>query len=173
MRAPDIHRIFGIASHPGLCELLQGDCSIDDVIGATDDQTLHILTAGELDCSPHRLVGSNAFGLLVEKFRQTYDYIVIDTPPILAASESLLIASAADAAIVCVRRDFSRVDQVVEAYSRLQSAGVNTAGAVLNGVPMQTYAYRYGSYYYRTGRSERDSSIETNAALPSLPSDST
>jgi hypothetical protein len=47
-----------------------------------------------------------------------------------------------------VRRDYSRIDQVVHAFTRLRTAGVQTVGAVLNGVPARHYAYRYGSYYY-------------------------
>jgi Mrp family chromosome partitioning ATPase len=62
------------------------------------------------------------------------------------------MASAADAAILCVRRDFSRVDQVADAFARLGKAGVKTAGAVLNGIPARHYAYRYGAYYYNRDR---------------------
>jgi len=58
------------------------------------------------------------------------------------------MAKAADAAVLCVRRDYSRMDQVLHALSRLRTAGVQTVGAVLNGVPARHYAYRYGSYYY-------------------------
>jgi tyrosine-protein kinase Etk/Wzc len=88
-----------------------------------------------------------------------YENIIIDTPPILPASEALLMAGAADATILCVRRDFSRVDQVSESVKRLAASGVKVAGAVLNGVPTQHYAYRYGSYYYTKGR-------DTTAAEP-------
>jgi Mrp family chromosome partitioning ATPase len=60
----------------------------------------------------------------------------------------LIIARAADATVVCARRDFSRLDQVTEAYSRLRSAGVQVSGTVLNGITPSSYTYRYGSYYY-------------------------
>ena len=60
----------------------------------------------------------------------------------------MMIARRADATVVCARRDFSRIDQVTEAYTRLRAAGVCVAGTVLNGIPPSTYAYRYGSHYY-------------------------
>ena len=148
LRSPDIHRIFDVEHGPGLCEVLKQECPLAEAIDAKFGDTLHLLTAGELGDSPHRVFGNGGFAELIEKLRQDYDHIIIDTPPILAASESLLMASVADSAIVCVRRDFSRVGQVADAFARLQTAGVKTAGAVLNGVPFQQYAYRYGSYPY-------------------------
>ena len=87
--------------------------------------------------------------------KNEYDYILIDTPPILPASESLVMARAADAAVLCARRDYSRIDQVAEAHRRLEEAGVKAAGAVLNGIPSRNYAQRYGSYYYNRTRLPR------------------
>jgi polysaccharide biosynthesis transport protein len=148
MRSPDIHRIFEVDRAPGLSEVLRGECPVEEVIETGFSDTLHIITAGNLDMSPHRIMGDGNFAELLVKLRGTYDYIILDTPPILPASEALLMAKAADAAILCVRRDYSRIDQVVHAFSRLRTAGVQTVGAVLNGVPARHYAYRYGSYYY-------------------------
>jgi len=170
MRSPDIHRVFNVERGPGLCEVLKGECSSEEAIHTGFSEMLHVLTAGELDSSPHRLVGNNTFASLVEKLREKYENIIIDTPPILAASEALLIANVADAAIICVRRDFSRVDQVTDAFSRLQSAGVNTAGAVLNGVPLHAYAYRYGSYYYETRHNPK---VILDADVPPVSSEPT
>jgi Mrp family chromosome partitioning ATPase len=66
------------------------------------------------------------------------------------------MARAADAAVICVRRDYSRVDQVATAMTRLKATGVQTVGAVLNGIPPRSYAYRYGSYYYHAARPSRE-----------------
>jgi tyrosine-protein kinase Etk/Wzc len=148
MRSPDVHRIFDVDRGPGLSEVLQDECPVEEAIETGFSETLHLLTAGDLNISPHRVLGNNRFGALLKELGGMYDHIIIDTPPILAASEALLMASAADAAILCVRRDFSRLDQVGDAYARLMTAGVKTAGAVLNGIPARHYAYRYGSYYY-------------------------
>lgn len=146
-RSPDIHRAFDIDRGPGLVDVLQGRCSLEDAIEMEFSDSLHVLTAGCLDASPHRLLGPHEFGALLDKLKETYRYIVIDTPPILPASEALILAQAADAAVLCVRRDFSRLDHACEAYGRLRSAGVTIAGAVLNGIPARSYVYRYGSYY--------------------------
>jgi capsular exopolysaccharide synthesis family protein len=152
IRLPDLHKLFGIGRGPGLVEVLRGEVSATAAIQTTSNDTLHVLAAGRLRSSPHRLMNNGEFADLIEELKDTYRYIVIDTPPVLPASESLIMAQAADATILCVRRDYSRVAQVKEAYSRLQAAGVKTVGAVLNGIPSREYAYHYGSYYYARSR---------------------
>jgi capsular exopolysaccharide synthesis family protein len=164
MRSPDIHRIFDVDCGPGLAEVLAGKIPVEEAIETEVSSRLHLLTAGRLSASPHQLTGGGEFANLIEKLRDMYEHIIIDTPPILPASEALLMAGAADASILCVRRDFSRVDQVSESISRLLASGVKVAGAVLNGVPIQNYSYRYGSYYYTRDREQAVSVTEVHDA---------
>ena len=83
---------------------------------------------------------------LLEKLRPKFATILIDTPPILGASESLVLAKVADAVIFCSLSGESKVKQVRTAVERLEHAGVNVAGAVLSGSSVRGYAYRYGYY---------------------------
>jgi succinoglycan biosynthesis transport protein ExoP len=149
LRSPDIHKIFGIPLQPGLIEVLNHQASLDNAIVTGWNACLHLLPAGQLTSSPHRLFGNGALKWLLEQLLPRYRYILIDTPPVLAASEALILAKAADATLVCAMRDLSRVDQVKKAYSRLSAVGAHTIGAVLNGVPAHRYAYDYG-YGYET-----------------------
>jgi len=148
MRSPDVHRIFDVDLGPGLCEVLSGECPVNEAIETDFSAHLHLLTAGQLAVSPHRIMGGGKFHDLINSLREMYEFIIIDTPPILPASEALLMNSAADSAILCARRDFSRMGQISEASKRLRSSGVNLAGAVLSGVPAHEYSSRYGAYYY-------------------------
>jgi polysaccharide biosynthesis transport protein len=147
LRCPDVHRVFGINRSPGLAELLRGALPAHLAIETSYDEMLHVLPAGRTGAVPHRLFGGTAFPELLTQLSKRYQFIVIDTPPILPASEALIMARAADATVLCARRDFSRMEQVLEACSRLKSAGVELAGTVLNGIPPASYAYRYGAYY--------------------------
>jgi tyrosine-protein kinase Etk/Wzc len=92
---------------------------------------------------------------LLEKIRPSYRYVIIDTPPVLAASEALVFAKAADASLICTMRDASRMEQVNMAYERLTAAQGNPIGVVLNGVPSREYAYRYGRYWSKRDGEER------------------
>ena len=96
--------------------------------------------------SPHRLLGKDKLRCLLEKLACSYRYVLIDTPPALAASEALVIAAASDASLLCVMRDVSRIDQVKKAYDCVLAATANPLGVVLNGVSTRSYSYRYGSY---------------------------
>lgn len=148
MRSPDIHQIFNVPNEPGLTKLLDGRCAVQDAIVTAWSDQVHLLPAGKLHKSPHKLLGSPAMQTLLNELRDKYRYIVIDTPPILSAAEALQLAKLADGTIVCTMRNYSRERQVRLAYQRLVSAGARPLGAVFNAVPTRRYAYTYGSYDY-------------------------
>ena len=140
MRSPSVHNVFKVSVEPGLTNVLAGECSLEDAIVTSWSKNVHLLPAGKLMTSPHKLLGNGAWKSLMAKIPASYRYVVIDTPPVLAASEALVLARAADASLVCVMCDVSRVDQVRKAIERLVAAGGHPVGAVLNGVPSRHYA---------------------------------
>lgn len=150
LRSPNLHERFDLRLGLGLAEVLSGKCSMNEAIQATGHGNLEIMPAGRLTMSPHRLLNNSSFAELLRDLRGKYRHIIIDTPPVLPASEALLIARSADAAVLCMRRDYTRLNQLQEAHERMLSAGIKTAGAVLNGIPMSLYTRKYGSYPYGT-----------------------
>ena len=147
MRSPDIHRLLQLRREPGLAEVLSNQCAVQDGIVADWSDSVHVMPAGRLGASPHKLLGNGEWKKVLDELRQMYRYIVIDTPPILPASEALVLARAADICLVCAMRDVSRIDRVRRSSERLVAAGAHPVGVVLNGVPTHEYAYNYGSYY--------------------------
>jgi polysaccharide biosynthesis transport protein len=150
LRSPDVHRVLQTRLTPGLAEVLGHECSVQDAIVTSWSEHVHVLPAGKLAASPHKLLGNGALKAVLDELRGSYRYIVIDTPPVLPASEALVLARAADATLICAMRDTSRIDQVRKTYDRLLAAGACPVGMVLNGVPSTSYAYRYGEYYARS-----------------------
>lgn len=148
MRSPDIHQLLGLTLEPGLADVLAGECSVEDAVQSEYSDQLHVLAAGRIRTSPHRLVGNGTLRPMFAEFRKRYDYTVVDTPPLLAVSETLVLAKQADAALICAMRDTSRIDQVRRAYDRLVAASGRPVGVVLNGVPTTHYYRRYGTYGY-------------------------
>jgi capsular exopolysaccharide synthesis family protein len=151
MRAPNISQVFDIPNEIGLANVLAKENSLEEAIHKGYSELLHLFPAGQLTTSPHKLVGDDSFHRIIDELRKDYRYIIVDTPPILAAGESLVLSVAADAALVCAMRNHSRAEQVREAYTRLERADANPIGVVLNGVPVHRYAYSYGSYGYGYG----------------------
>ena len=148
LRSPDIHKVFDIPQSPGLAEVLSSEVSLQEAVATEAHEHVHVLPAGKARASPHKLLGNGAFQARLEQIITTYRYVVVDTPPVLAAGEALVLAKAADAAIVCAMRDVSRASQIRKASRRLISAGCRPVGAVLNGIPAKRYRYTYGRYHF-------------------------
>lgn len=135
---------------PGLVEVLNGEASPESamvVIGNAGG--FHLLPAGSVGQDPSRLLHAENLGTVLAQFRETFDIVIIDAPPVLAVPDALLLGRWADGAVLAVRHDTSRFPLVERANKRLASVGVNVLGAVVNGVRSMesTYgAYRYTPY---------------------------
>ena len=151
LRSPSLHRLFELPLKPGLADALSGeiaDIRLDEIICNTQIENLDVLAAGKLKSSPRRYFSGHLWHQLLELVRENYDYVVIDTPPVLAASESLAISKECDHTLMCILRDVSVTDSVKRAYERLTAADVNVVGYAFSGVPQYEYAIKYGSYEY-------------------------
>jgi capsular exopolysaccharide synthesis family protein len=150
MRAPSQHNIFDCKIGPGLTDVFDGTATLDETIVQWDD-FVSVLPAGELIRNPNALLTYESLTALLEKVRDDYSYILIDCPPLLAATEAYVIARASDGVLLCCMRDVSRTLQVRKAYERLIAVGCDVMGLILSGVPTYDYAYRYGGYsrYYK------------------------
>ncbi len=146
MRSPDVAAMLKTKSQPGLFEFLSGSCELEEAIQHVGDSSLYVIAAGRATRSTHHLVKLDEMKSLLDRLRPKFATIVIDTPPILGASESIVLAKSADAALLCSLCGVSKVKQVKMAIERLEHAGVNVAGAVLSGSSVSRYSYRYGYY---------------------------
>ncbi|MGB1816279.1 MAG: polysaccharide biosynthesis tyrosine autokinase [Rubripirellula sp.] len=148
LRSPDQHDIFGIDMGAGLAGVMAKEVELNAAINDTLGELVHVLPAGHMSQSPHRLLSADGMRALLDTALEKYKYVVVDTAPVLAAGETLAIASQTDATLVCVMRDVSRSDAVLRTSRRLEAAGANVVGTVFSGVPARQYAYRYGDYRY-------------------------
>ncbi len=133
LRSPAVHGLFDVCPGPGLAEVLAGKAPLEDAIVPDATGQLDVLPAGACGENAHRRIGSEAWRAVLQDASARYEHIVLDTPPLLSAGESLAMAKAAGACVLCVMRGDSRMPQVLKARNRLQAAGVRLAGIVLNG----------------------------------------
>lgn len=148
LRSPDQHDIFGLENGEGVCGLVAGEVDLEGAIDKSLGDLVHVLPAGRLNQNPHRILNSESVAELVSQATEMYGHVIIDTAPVLSASESLAISAAVDATLVCVMRDLSRLDNVTRTTRRLEAAGATIAGTVFSGVPTRAYVTRYGDYSY-------------------------
>ena len=148
MRDPNLHEIFDVSAKPGLANVLEDLSSLDDAIVQTGVENVDLLPAGKLRFSPHFLLRNGAFRSILDRTKEKYRYVIVDSPPVLSASEAVVLAHACDGVLICTRCDYSRSPQLCAAKERLVGAGANVLGAVINGLPTRSWAQRYGGYGY-------------------------
>ena len=133
LRRPDVQQFFNVSAEPGFSEVLRGEA---DVAGATQETAdgLFVLPAGRWNRVVLRVLAQGRAQELFDRLRQEYDFILIDSHPILAAADSLLIGQHADAVILSLLRDRSQAHVVLPACQRLASLGIRVLGAVVSGI---------------------------------------
>lgn len=145
LRSPDVAKVLGVSTRIGLAEVLTKKASLSEAILPTGQPNTYVLPAGESKVNPHHVIDGSKIGGLFDSLRTKFSTILVDMPPILGASESLVYAKAADLVVFCSLSGVSRAKQVRTAVERLQTTGANVSGAVLSGIPIgrSTYAYGY------------------------------
>jgi capsular exopolysaccharide synthesis family protein len=134
LRHPGGHLVFGLPNEVGFSELLRGEMDVDEVIQPTPADNLWMITAGQCCATAVMAMGKEAVAQVLGRLEARFEFIVIDTGPVLKVADALLLGAHVDGAILSVLRDVSRIHKVYEANERLKLAGVKVVGAVVNGV---------------------------------------
>jgi capsular exopolysaccharide synthesis family protein len=182
LRKPMISRMFGMDYVPGLSDVLLGSyewkkvvrtisdimtgtLSTEDILQTPGIENLHILSSGTIPPNPAELIYSKAIGEFISEVRAAYDYVLIDAPPLLAATDAALLAAKADAVVMVYRVGKIPRGVLKRAKAQLDNVKANVIGVILNGLKAELssdYAdYKYKYYYYFSKKT--DSKPETPA----------
>lgn len=134
LRSPTAHLVFGTAGDPGLCEVLRGEVELAAALQPTSVDGLMLVAGGQCDYAAIAALSKNVLADVLQAAREQFEFIVIDASPVLTYADALLVSSHADAAVLSVRRDVSRIHKVNEARDRMESVGIRVLGAVVNGI---------------------------------------
>jgi capsular exopolysaccharide synthesis family protein len=144
LRRPAAHQLFEQTLQPGFSEVALREVELPDAVRpTTTDPNLFFLPAGHWDREVIQELAKNGITGIFEKLEQEYDFIIVDSHPVLPATDSLLIGQHVDAVIVSVMRDISQVHHVHAACQQLSTLGIRVFGAVVNGVPVKMYGKDY------------------------------
>ena len=147
MRKPSICKRFAIPNyHAGLSNMIAQTEVLDDCLYHDDQSNITVMPCGNLPNNPQELLASKHFEQLITQLKASYDYIIIDTPPVNAVSDALIIAKQADSLMYVVKSDDTRTGVVKNGVGRLVDANIKIAGIVLNKV--DTRASSNSDYYY-------------------------
>jgi capsular exopolysaccharide synthesis family protein len=147
LRRPAAHQLFEQTLQPGFSEVLLGEVELPDAVRpTTSDENLWLLPAGQWDREVLAELAKDQPEAIFERLRQEFDFVVVDSHPVLPATDSLLVGQHVDAVIVSVMRQVSQAPRVYEATQRLATLGIRIFGAVVNGMPNESYGggYQYG-----------------------------
>lgn len=133
LRHPAAHKLFDTPLEPGLAEVLRGEVEATDAVRATPLSRLWILPAGNGDTHAIQALAQDSVRTLFEQLKQQYDFIIIDTPPVLPVTDTLLVGQHVDGVLYAILRDVSRAPAVYAAQQKLAPLGVHTLGAVVIG----------------------------------------
>jgi capsular exopolysaccharide synthesis family protein len=141
LRKPAAHRVFDLPPCPGFSEFLRGEVEPAEAIRPTLVGDLNLMPAGECDGAAIELLARGGIPSLLEKLKPEFDYIVIDSSPVLPVADSLLLAQHADGVLLSLFHEVSRFPLVHAAYQKLSMIGVRMLGAVINGTHDDSYGY--------------------------------
>jgi len=145
MRKPTQHKLTELNNTEGLSTFLLKKTGVDSINHLTiNDVNLDVLTSGPVPPNPAEMLASVSMEQTLKAFGDFYDYVIIDTPPLLAATDAQILASIADATLLVVDIKKTKRRQVIESRRRLDNVGAKLLGLVMNKINSHKDSY----YYY-------------------------
>ena len=145
LRKPAAHQVFDIAQEPGFSELLRNEVSANDAVKPTSLSRLWLMPAGHFDSHALQALAQDNMRALFDQLKEQYDFIIVDSCPILPVADALLLGQHVDGVIFSILRDVSRAPAVHAAQQKINNLAIRTLGAVMIGAGSdmadQGYAY--------------------------------
>jgi len=161
LRRPSVGKQFGIPNYqPGVANLILKSHTFDECLVQDEESKIDILSAGTIPSNPQELLADKGFGELIAQLKTQYKYVVVDTAPTQAVSDSMVIANSCDSVIYVVRADSTSEKLINNGLSRFLQVGHRLDGVVLNQVDLRKSgaAQRYAGFYDQYGyTSHKDS----------------
>ena len=147
-RNPTQHKIFGL-HNKGLSNCVATGSNVMDIIQQTSVPNLYVLTSGPVAPNPSELLASQNMVDILEELKQHFDYVLVDTPPVMPVTDAAVVSAKVDGTILVIASGAVSPSIAVEAKTRLEQAGAHLLGVVLNKVDVSGNShYGYGYYYY-------------------------
>jgi capsular exopolysaccharide synthesis family protein len=139
VRSPSVHDAVGTRLEAGTCELLRGERTIEDVLRPTEQEDLWLVFAGRCDRLALTALTNCAVDNLLTRLRERFEFVIVDSSPVLPVVDALLVAQRSDATILTALRDVSLAPQMEEARDRLRQVGANVIGSVVTTAGVRSY----------------------------------
>jgi capsular exopolysaccharide synthesis family protein len=161
-RKPRVHNLFKEKRIPGLIDYMFGHATFEEILRPAKIKNLYYIPSGTIPPNPAEMLESSQMDAFLKELKSLFDIIIIDSPPIIAVTDSEILARLADATVLVVSADTTETDLMEKSVELLRSDNIQFIGAVLNNF---TYKSGYGSYYkyyYYYSRPTNGSSTSKN-----------
>ena len=155
LRRGYLHKYFNQQAQLGLAEYLNGQTDLSQVIKATEVSGLDVIARGKSPANPSELLSTTQFSAMLNQLSEQYDHILIDTPPILAVTDGIIISQHAGVNLVIARYAKTQMKELELTINRFEQAGVKVNGIILNDIQRSSAGYGYGynySYAYKANK---------------------
>ncbi len=149
LRRSNLHKLFDINRDPGLANLLVGTATVGQVVQKSKVPGLQVMPAGYHAPNPSELLGSTRFNDLLKDLREHFDWILIDSPPVLVVSDAAILGHVASGVLFVVAVECALRRSILTALDQIRAAQGHVLGAVLNRVDLARHPYFYNQYYRR------------------------
>ena len=156
MRRGYLHKYFNSDTQPGLAEYLNTQQTLESIIKPTEVDNLDVITRGKSPVNPSELLSSAKLSELLDQVSPLYDHIIIDTPPVLAVTDGIIISQYAGVNLVIARYAKSQMKELELTINRFEQVGVKINGFILNDIQRATGGYGYGYNYAYAYKASKD-----------------
>jgi capsular exopolysaccharide synthesis family protein len=165
MRRPSVAKYLNLVGSVGFSTVLSGNATLEDVLQTTKYPRMSVLTAGTVPPNPSELLGSQAARKVLGELREKFDYVIIDSSPLLAVTDGAILATNADGALIMARFGETKREQLAHSVKMLNNVGATLLGAVFTMTPVRRNSYYGYSYNYSYGEDvAREDTAATKAA---------
>jgi succinoglycan biosynthesis transport protein ExoP len=148
LRRPRLQKVFRGKMNLGLVNYLAANIPLEDVIQDTQVPNLSLILSGPTPPNPSELLGSDRMKHLIHEIRTKFAFVIFDSPPVMAVTDSIVLAANADGVVLCVHGGQTPRDIVQRAAERLRQSNIPVLGALLNNLDLQQYGYSFKKSYY-------------------------
>ncbi|WP_288408029.1 polysaccharide biosynthesis tyrosine autokinase [Acinetobacter soli] len=150
LRRGYLNKYFNVEIKPGLSEYLSDQTSFDSIIHHSEVTGLDMITRGKSPANPSEMLGSAKFKAFLDEIMPLYDHILIDTPPVLAVTDGIIISQYAGVNLIIARHNKTQMKELELTVSRFEQAGVKVNGFILNDIEKSSGGYGYNYAYSYT-----------------------
>lgn len=169
LRKPRVHKVFGDERYPGFIDYFFGQATFDELIRKTEQANLYYITGGTIPPNPAEILGSHKMEEFLAKLETQFDLIIIDSPPIIAVTDSEILAQSVDGVALVIAAGITEYDILYKSLDVLKMAKAQFLGTILNRFayrPGYGSYYKYYYYYYNTtGNGKEDRKKSSNTKL--------